>query len=284
MASKYLDYEGLVRLWGKIKTNFVAKEANKGLSTNDYTTTEKNKLSGIAANAEVNQNTFSTIAVVNSGNTTNLVADSKTDTATLQAGANITLTGDANTDKVTIAAVVPTKISQLTNDSNYVTSADILEGVAAMTAETAKAGTSTTANTISAAVLKAAIDNSTSTYVKSQDLFTSNTTIIDSSHLPSYVDDVIECKVLTSTNDSILFKSGWLVNNSNVAITPETGKIYVINSNGNNDECAGNGSEGQKTQAPVNSQWRWGGSTFIKLNDGGVSAITDVEINSITSA
>lgn len=32
----------------------VAAESGKGLSTNDYTTTEKNKLAGIAANAEVN--------------------------------------------------------------------------------------------------------------------------------------------------------------------------------------------------------------------------------------
>ena len=32
------------------------KEAGKGLSTNDYTTTEKNKLAGIQANAEVNVN------------------------------------------------------------------------------------------------------------------------------------------------------------------------------------------------------------------------------------
>lgn len=41
-------------LAAKIKTKFVAKETGKGLSTNDYTTAEKQKLSGIAANAEVN--------------------------------------------------------------------------------------------------------------------------------------------------------------------------------------------------------------------------------------
>ena len=34
--------------------NKVDKVANKGLSTNDYTTTEKNKLAGIASGAEVN--------------------------------------------------------------------------------------------------------------------------------------------------------------------------------------------------------------------------------------
>ena len=38
----------------QIQNGYVAKETGKGLSTNDYTTTEKNKLAGIAAGAEVN--------------------------------------------------------------------------------------------------------------------------------------------------------------------------------------------------------------------------------------
>lgn len=78
----------------------VDKVSGKGLSTNDYTTTEKNKLSGIASGAEVNQNAFSNIAV---GSTT-IAADSKTDTLTIAAGNNITLTPDATNDKITIAA------------------------------------------------------------------------------------------------------------------------------------------------------------------------------------
>lgn len=49
--ANYLDKDGVVYLWGKIKGKFVAKESGKGLSTNDYTTTEKNKLAGIASNA-----------------------------------------------------------------------------------------------------------------------------------------------------------------------------------------------------------------------------------------
>lgn len=49
--ANFLDKDGVVYLWGKIKVKFVAKESGKGLSTNDYTTTEKNKLAGIATNA-----------------------------------------------------------------------------------------------------------------------------------------------------------------------------------------------------------------------------------------
>lgn len=79
MANKnYLDKTGLLYFWGRVKdwiagrhflsydeqaltdaqktqvrTNIgaVATESGKGLSTNDYTTAEKNKLAGIAANA-----------------------------------------------------------------------------------------------------------------------------------------------------------------------------------------------------------------------------------------
>lgn len=51
---KFLDLNGLTTLWDNIKKTFVAKESGKGLSTNDYTTAEKQKLAGIASNAEAN--------------------------------------------------------------------------------------------------------------------------------------------------------------------------------------------------------------------------------------
>lgn len=51
MAKGYLNDSGLQHLWGKIKSIFVSKEDGKGLSTNDYTTAEKNKLAGIATGA-----------------------------------------------------------------------------------------------------------------------------------------------------------------------------------------------------------------------------------------
>ena len=77
--------------------NKVDKVDGKGLSTHDYTTTDKNKLSGIAVGAEVNQNTFSNITI---GNTT-IFADAKTDTLTFEAGTNIVLTPDVENDKIT---------------------------------------------------------------------------------------------------------------------------------------------------------------------------------------
>lgn len=78
----------------------VDKVDGKGLSTNDYTTTEKNKLAGIASGAEVNQNAFSNVKV----DSTTVAADTKTDTLELVAGSNVTLTPDATNDKITISA------------------------------------------------------------------------------------------------------------------------------------------------------------------------------------
>lgn len=51
MANKFLDNNGLLYFWQKIVNKFVAKEDGKGLSSNDYTTAEKTKLSGIAEGA-----------------------------------------------------------------------------------------------------------------------------------------------------------------------------------------------------------------------------------------
>ena len=43
----WMDTDGLRYLWSKVVAKFVRKESGKGLSTNDYTTAEKNKLAGI---------------------------------------------------------------------------------------------------------------------------------------------------------------------------------------------------------------------------------------------
>lgn len=51
MTNPFLDSNGLLYLWQKIVNKFVAKEAGKGLSTNDYTTDEKNKLAGVETGA-----------------------------------------------------------------------------------------------------------------------------------------------------------------------------------------------------------------------------------------
>lgn len=62
--------------------------------------TDKSKLDGIAAGAQVNQKAFSQFKV----GTTEIKADTETDILTLVAGDNVTLTPDATNDKIKIAA------------------------------------------------------------------------------------------------------------------------------------------------------------------------------------
>lgn len=99
MATKYLDYNGLAYLWEKIKSLVSTKqdaESGKGLSTNDYTTDEKTKLANIASGAQVNV----LEGIQKNGNT-------------------VTITNKiANIE-------VPTKTSDITNDSGYITSSDV---------------------------------------------------------------------------------------------------------------------------------------------------------------
>lgn len=107
MSYNYLDKTGLALVWEKIKnalTGKVDKVDGKGLSTNDYTSAEKTKLSGIASGAQVN---------VLEGIQKN--------------GTNVTITNK-------IANIsVPTKTSDITNDSGFITTADVPEGAAAST-------------------------------------------------------------------------------------------------------------------------------------------------------
>lgn len=49
--AKFLDDNGLLYLWNKIKSKFVEQVAGKGLSTNDYTSAEKTKLAGVETGA-----------------------------------------------------------------------------------------------------------------------------------------------------------------------------------------------------------------------------------------
>lgn len=51
MANKFVDQNGLLYFWQKIVAKFQKKEEGKGLSTNDYTNNDKNKLTGIEEGA-----------------------------------------------------------------------------------------------------------------------------------------------------------------------------------------------------------------------------------------
>ena len=91
---------------------------------------------------------------------------------------------------------------------------------------------------------------------------------IDSQYLPSYVDDVIEAYPVSGAT---ALSAGWLsATSGGSALTPEAGKIYVL--------MADSGDYS------ANTQFRWGGTTYVKLSDGGVSSITNAEIDTIVAS
>jgi len=91
---------------------------------NNFTTTLKNKLDGIATGAEVNQNAFSNVGVKVGSTTTTVAADSKTDTVTLIQGDNVTLTADTTNDTVTIAAKDTTYSEATTSAAGLMSATD----------------------------------------------------------------------------------------------------------------------------------------------------------------
>lgn len=273
--AKYLDSTGLTHLWAKIKNyvatyitglklgdTYVAKEDGKGLSTNDYTTEEKTKLAGIAAGAEVN----------------------------VQSDWNAT-SGDAMIkNKPTIpAAVTESTVSGWGFTKNTGTYSKPSTGIpkddlaSAVQSSLEKADTALQSFTESDPTVPAwAKAASKPSYTASEVGAVATSAVgaasgvcpldanqkVPSANLPSYVDDVIESY---ARSGQTALSQNWLATGSatGTVITPEAGKIYVLMAD-SGDYAA-------------NSQFRWGGTAYVKLNDGGVSAITNAEIDSITS-
>ena len=302
--AKFIGQSGLTYLWSKIK-NYVStqisnlnldgtyqkKETGKGLSTNDYTTAEKNKLGGIAAGAEVNVQ------------------------------ANWAETDSSEDSFIKNKPSIPSKTSDLTNDSGFITSADVPEGAAASTTTplmdgTANVGSETAfargdhrhptdtsrqavisdLETIrSGAAAGATAYQKPSTGIPESDLASAVQTKltaasnaipatqkgaangvcpldanskIDTQYLPSYVDDVVEAYIRSGQT---ALSSTWLATGSasGTVITPQTGVIYII-MNGN-------------TTYPTNSEFRWGGTAYVPIYDGGATEMTNSEMDTATS-
>ena len=80
-----------------------------------------------------------------------------------------------------------------------------------------------------------------------------STGIIPSSQLPSYIDDVVEAYIVGTT-----LSSGWLSTTAGgSAFTPESGKIYIIMTQGEY----------------YNKQYRWSGSTYVLCNPSDVNSV-----------
>lgn len=94
---KYLDLARLEKLIDEIKLRFVQKATGKDLSTNDFTNPLKSKLEGIETGAQIND-----IELIKKN------------------GTNISIGADKSVD-----IIVPTKLSDLTNDQTFQTKLEI---------------------------------------------------------------------------------------------------------------------------------------------------------------
>lgn len=184
---KYLDYDGLLYVKGKLKTKIdtkVDKDGSKVLSDNNYTTEDKNKLAGIekgANNYTLPAATSSTIGGVKPGagvevledGTLNATGGGTADSVdwsnvqskpTTIAGYGIT---DAKIENKTITLgsnnlTVPSVTSELTNDSDFQTSTQVSSAISDAVAD------KVTNTQMTEAISIATTDMATQTYVKQQ--------------------------------------------------------------------------------------------------------------------
>lgn len=148
MAEKnYLDKNGLLYLWTKLKEIFVKKDGNKVLSDNNYTTKEKNKLAGlenytlpkattttlggIKAGAGVEVTGDGTLNITGGGSADSVAWENVQNKPSTIAGYGIT---DAKVDGQTVSigsnqVVVPTNNNQLANGAGYQTASEVQNAI-----------------------------------------------------------------------------------------------------------------------------------------------------------
>lgn len=281
----------------------------KGLSTNDYTTAEKNKLNGISAGAEVNvqadwneTNTSSDAYIKNKPTIPSGVeVDDELSSTSVNPVQNKVINnalpfkvviGETDFQTVYNAFVANRFIYGVDSDTDnywFFMTPDLganstfyfarIEDFGAhinigyMSVDDANGWQAT--NSYDLISITDTVTTSRDGLMLSTDkvklnklLFDSNN-LIDSSILPSYVDDVIEAYPRSGQTP---LSQNWLATGSasGTVITPEAGKIYILMAN-----------SGDYT---TNTQFRWSGTTYVKLNDGGVSSITNAEIDTIIAS
>lgn len=295
--AKYLDSTGLTYLWAKIKAwvgtyvslsnstitigsnsitpltdhQDISGKADKTatVSTVAYDTTNK-KLTKTINGTSSDVVTAATIVTDGGGITSHQDISGKADKATTLAGYGIT---DAKISSGTITLGSNT-ITPLTSHQDISGKADVATTLAGYGITDAKidGGVITLgSNTITPLTSHQDISgkvNTTAIGAANGVCPLNASSKIDSTYLPSYVDDVVE--VYARTGQTAL-TSTWFstTSASGSALTPETGKIYVLMAD-SGDYAA-------------NTQFRWGGSAYVKLADGGVSAITTTEIDAIVA-
>lgn len=295
--AKYLDSTGLTYLWAKIKTwvgtyvglsngtitigsnsitpltdhQDISGKADKTatVSTVAYDTTNK-KLTKTINGTSSDVVTAATIVTDGGGITSHQDISGKADKATTLSGYGITDAKIAS-GTITLGSNSITPLTSHQDISGKADKATTLAGYGITDAKIDGGVITLGSNTITPLTSHQDISgkvNTTAVGAANGVCPLNSSSKIDSTYLPSYVDDVIEAYARTGQT---ALTSAWLATGSasGTVITPETGKIYVLMAD-SGDYAA-------------NTQFRWGGSAYVKLADGGVSAITNSEIDSIVA-
>lgn len=241
MATKYLDSNGLLYFWQKIKGTFVTDVT--------YNSTSK-KIQKTKNGSSSDVVTLATVATSGS-------YDDLSNKPTIPSGVEKTTT----TPKMDGTAAIGSETKFAAGDHIHPT-------------DTSRVPTARTVNgkALSSDITLSASDVSaipTSEKGAASGVCPLNASSkIDTTYLPSYVDDVVEAYPRGGQTE---LSQNWLsATDGGSALTPETGKIYILMAD--------------STSYAANTQFRWSGSAYVKLADGGVSAITNAEIDTIVAS
>ena len=252
MAKNVVSSEALRQVLINIGELFVRKEANKRLSTNDFTTELKNKLEGLE-NLTVAPATTATLGgvIVGSGLTVDANGEIALDTIGVNDvdGLSTALSGKASaSDLATLAGAV--------NDANT----GLATRAAAADIVTLNTQINHNATGLNQRVLqstyatdKAALEASIAAKVASTTLFDNG--IIKSDLLPSFVDDVVE-GYYDSTAGKFYKEQA-----KTTEITGETGKIYL--------------------DLTSNCSYRYGGSAYALITSADIVLVGDNDVDAL---
>lgn len=241
MAKKYLDADGLLYFWQKIKATFVT-DVTYSSSTKKIQKTKNGTASDVV--------TLSTVATSGS-------YDDLSNKPTIPEGAQKTTT----TPKMDGTAAIGSETKFAAGDHVHPSDTSRVPTTRKVNGKALSADITLSASDVSAIPTseKGAASGVCPLDVNGK---------VDTSYLPSYVDDVIEAYPRSGQTE---LSQNWLsATSGGSALTPEAGKIYILMAD--------------STSYATNTQFRWGGSAYVKMLDGGVTAITNAEIDTIVAS